>query len=187
MRRLTLTLLAVWSVAAHARTDTTVDAETGLASWQTETKGIQVRLTQISPDQARAFYQARGFPAVAAERYAAECVFMTVVRNIGDAPLRHRLADWRHVAAGQPPRAIRSKAQWERLWAQQGVPESARIAFSWAQFPTVQTFEPGDWNQGMTTYSVPRGGQFDLHFVWRAGGKIHIGTLEQVRCADEQS
>src|SRR5512143_444554 len=94
MRRLTLTLLAVWSAAAHAGTDFSVDAETGLASWQTETDGIQVRLTQISPDQARAFYQARGFSAADAERYARECVFMTVVRNIGDAPIRHRLADW---------------------------------------------------------------------------------------------
>lgn len=191
MRLLTLTLLAVWGTAAHAGTDFSVDAETGLASWQTETDGIQVRLTQISPDQARAFYQARGFSAADAERYASECVFMTVVRNIGDTPIRHRLADWRYVSAGQPPRAIRSKAEWERLWKQQGVAESARIAFTWAQFPTAQTFEPGDWNQGMTTYSVTRGAQFDLHFAWHtlkginAGGKLHSGTLEQVRCADE--
>ena len=117
MRLLPLTQLAVWGTATHAGTDLSVDAETGLASWQTETNGIQVRLTQISPDQARAFYQARGFSSEAAERYAHKCVFMTVVRNIGDTPIRHRLADWRYVYAGrQPPRAIRSKADWERLW-----------------------------------------------------------------------
>jgi len=185
MRLLTLTLLAMWGTAAHAGTDFSVDAETGLASWQTETDGIQVRLTQISPDQARAFYQARGFSAADAERYARECVFMTVVRNIGDTPIRHRLADWRYVAAGQPPRAIRGKADWERLWKQQGVTESARIAFTWAQFPAAQTFAPGDWNQGMTAFSVPRGGQFDLHFTWRVNGKPHNGTLEQLRCVDE--
>ena len=190
MRLLTLTLLAVWWAAAHAATDTSVDPETGMASWQTETDGIQVRLTQISPDQARAFYQARGFSVDNAERYAGECVFMTVVRNIGDTPIRHRLADWRYVSAGQP-RAIRSKADWERLWKQQGVTESARIAFTWAQFPTAQTFEPGDWNQGMTTYSVPHGGEFDLQFVWHTlkginvDDKLHHGTLEQVRCADD--
>ena len=89
MRLSTLTLLAVWSAAAHAATEASVDAETGLSSWQTETEGIQVRLTQISPDQARAFYQARGFSPAAAERYAAECVFMTVVRNIGDVAMKH--------------------------------------------------------------------------------------------------
>lgn len=191
MRLLTLTLLAVWSAAGHAGTDASMDPETGLASWQTETDGIQVRLTQISPDQARAFYQARGFSREAAERYASQCVFMTVVRNIGNAPIRHRLADWRYVATGQPPRPIRGKAEWESLWRQQGVPEPARIAFTWAQFPTAQTFEPSDWNQGMTAYSVPRGEVFDLHFAWRTldgrnpGGSVHRGMLEQVRCADE--
>ena len=184
MRRLTLTLLALWPLAAAATTESSTDPETGLVTWQTETAGIQVRLTQISPDQARAFYQARGFSAAAAERYAAECVFMTVVRNIGDAPIQHRLADWRYVSAGQAPRPIRSKTEWDRLWKRQGVAESARIAFNWAQFPATQTFAPGDWNQGMTTYSVPPGGPFDLRFVWRAGGKQHSGLLEQVRCAD---
>ena len=187
MRRLPLTLLAVWSAASLAGTETSMDAETRLATWQTETAGIQVRLTQISPDQARGFYQARGFSPEAAERYAAECVFMTVVRNVGDAPIRHRLADWRYEPAGQPPRAIRSKIQWERLWKQQGVAEAARIAFTWAQLPATQTFAPGDWNQGMTSYSVPRGGAFTLRFVWRADGKRHSGKLEQVRCADENA
>ena len=184
MRRLSLTLLALWPLAAAATTESSTDPETGLVTWQTETAGIQVRLTQISPDQARAFYQARGFSAAAAERYAGECVFMTVVRNIGDAPIQHRLADWRYVSAGQAPRPIRSKTEWDRLWKRQSVAESARIAFNWAQFPATQTFAPGDWNQGMTTYSVPHGGPFDLRFVWRAGGKQHSGLLEQVRCAD---
>lgn len=187
MHRIALTLLLTWSASALAATETEVDAETGLSTWQTETQGIQVRLTQISPDQARAFYQARGFSAEVAERYAAECVFMTVVRNIGEAPIDHRLADWRYRVAGQPPRAIRSKAQWERLWKQAGVAEPARIAFNWAQFPATQSFAPGDWNQGMTTYGVPRGGRFDLRFVWRSGGKTLSETLEQVQCAHEAS
>lgn len=187
MRRLAPTLLALWSLPALAATEHSIDPETGLGTWQTETAGIQVRLTQISPDQARAFYQARGFSAAAAARYAAECVFMTVVRNVGAAPIEHRLADWRYLVPGQPPRTIRSKVQWERLWKQAGVPEPARIAFTWAQFPATQTFAPGDWNQGMTTYAVPRGGRFDLRFVWRSGGKTLSGTLEQVQCADEAS
>jgi len=146
-----------------------------------------VRLTQISPDQARGFYQARGFSPEAAERYARECVFMTVVRNIGERPIQHNLANWRYVSANQPPSAIRSKLAWEHLWKRQGVAESARIAFTWAQFPATQTFAPGDWNQGMTAYSVPRDVLFDLRFVWHAGGQTHSGILEQLRCADETS
>ena len=186
MRRLTLTLLAAWPLVGFA-TEQIVDLETGLVTWQTETSGIQVRLTQISPDQTRAFYQARGFSPEAAERYARECVFMTVVRNIGERPIQHNLANWRYVPAGQPPNAIRSKVAWEHLWKRQGVAESARIAFTWAQFPATQTFAPGDWNQGMTAYSVPRDDPFDLRFVWHAGGQTHSGKLEQLRCADETS
>lgn len=187
MHRIPLALLLTWSASAFAVTEAAVDAETGLSTWQTETQGIQVRLTQISPDQARAFYQARGFAPGAAERYAAECVFMTVVRNIGDTPIEHRLADWRYTRSGQPARALRSKTEWTRIWEQQDVAPPARIAFTWAQFPSAQTFAPGDWNQGMTAYSVPRGETFTLHFVWRANGARHTGKLEQVRCADENA
>lgn len=185
MRLAALTLLGVCSTAAGATPE--IDPDTGLATWQAETAGVQVRLTQISPDQARAFYRARGFPAAAAEQYARECVFMTVVRNIGNTLIRHRLADWRYVAPGKPARAIRSKTEWERIWQRHGIDPAARIAFNWAQFPATQSFAPGDWNQGMTTYTVPHGGRFDLHFVWRAAGKRHTGKLEQVECAHESS
>jgi hypothetical protein len=185
MRRFALTLLAAWPLAGNAA-EPGIDPDSGLATWQTETQGIQVRLTQISPDQARAFYQARGFSAEAAERYAAECVFMTVVRNVGDTPIQHRLADWRYVYAGKTL-PIRGKTEWERLWKSLKVNEAARIAFTWAQIPATQTFAPGDWNQGMTAYHVPRGERFDLRFVWRANGKTLSGTLEQVQCADEAS
>ena len=184
MRRTALTRLAAWPLAAFA-TETSVDPDTGLATWQTEVHGMQVRLTQITPDQIRGFYLARGFSPEATERFARECVFMTVVRNTGHTTLLHRLANWRYVANGHPPRPLRGKAAWDYQWKRMGVPESARIAFEWAQLPTAQTYAPGDWNQGMTSYSVPRGGLFDLHFVWQAGGRTFTGKLENVRCADE--
>lgn len=154
-------------------------------TWQAETGGIQVRLTQITPDQARAFYQARGFSSAQAEHYANGCVFMTVVRNIGATPIQHRLSDWRYVAADGQPRQIRGKAAWARDWRRLGVPEPARIAFAWAQFPAAQTFAAGDWNQGMTHYSLPRGARFDLRFTWRESSKPRNGKLENLRCADE--
>lgn len=184
MRLRSLTLLALWGATASAA-EPGVDPDTGLRSWQTDQAGIQVRLTQISPDQARAFYLARGFTAAAVERYVAECVFMTVIRNVGDTPIQHRLADWRYAISGQPPQAIRSKTGWDRIWQQLGVNESARIAFTWAQIPATQTFAPGDWNQGMTTYNVPRDQPFNLRFVWRANGKTRSGLIEEVRCSNE--
>ncbi|HQT00234.1 hypothetical protein [Acidovorax sp.] len=185
MRRLTLSLLLAWPLAACAGAPT-LDPETGLATWQAEVRGVQVRLTQISPDQARAFYQARGFSAEAAERYAGECVFMTVVRNIGTTPIEHRLADWRYLQQGKRE-SIRSKADWDMLWMKLGVNEAARIAFNWAQFPATQIFAPGDWNQGMTSYRIGRGERFDLLFVWHTVGKTFSGTLHDVQCAPDAS
>jgi hypothetical protein len=179
-----LCALPVWAITAGA-TEASRDPETGLESWQIETRGIQVRLTQISPDQARAFYQARGFTAEQAEDYASSCVFMTVVRNIGTLPIEHRLADWRYVAGSGKARSLRSKAEWDATWVDRGVSEPARIAFARAQFPATQTFHAGDWNQGMTTYQLPRGSRFNLVVNWRAGDAARKTTLENVRCMDE--
>lgn len=186
MRRIPLTLLAAWPLAALSSAPS-IDAETGLATWETQTQGIEVRLTQITPDQIRGFYLARGFSREATERFARECVFMTVVRNVGDETLLHRLANWRYMTEGYPPRPLRGKAAWAYQWKRMGVPESARIAFEWAQLPTAQTYTPGDWNQGMTSYSVPHGETFDLQFVWQAAGKTFSGKLEHVRCADDNA
>ena len=183
MHRLTLTLLLFGFAPAWATTDVRSDPDTGLVTWQTQAHGAELRLTQIGPDQARAFYQARGFSPDAVEHYVAECVFMTVVRNVGDAAIAHRLSDWRYVQTGEAPRRVRSKAEWGRLWERLGVDESARLAFTWAQFPATQTFEPGDWNQGMTTYRVARDDPFDVQVRWRSAGRTHSAILENVRCA----
>lgn len=47
MRLRALTLLTVWSAGAGADIGVSLDAKTGLRTWQTDNRGIQVRLTQI--------------------------------------------------------------------------------------------------------------------------------------------
>ncbi len=78
-----------------------------------------------------------------------------------------------------------AKEDWLAQWQARGLAEPARIAFAWAQIPTEQTYEPGDWNQGMTSYRVPRGGTFDLHYVWHSEGKTHEDILRGARCAED--
>jgi hypothetical protein len=182
-----LVALALLLPAATARAGGTVysgDPDTGLGTWRVEAGGMAVRLTQITPDQARAFYLARGFPAADAEHFAAACVFMSVARNTGAEPLSYRLQDWRYGPAGGALHPVLTKEDWLAEWQARGVPESARLAFAWAQLPTEQTYEPGDWNQGMTSYRLPRGSRFDLRFVWRSGGRVHEGVLRDARCAE---
>jgi hypothetical protein len=160
----------------------TTDPDTGVESWSIEDRGFAVSLTQMLPDQARAFFLGRGFPRDAAERYAEACVFMTIVRNVGAAPLEFDLRGWR--VSGVPGvERLETREAWLVLWQTEGLGESQRIAFEWSQFPTTQSFEPGDWNQGMTTVKARPATRFDLELRWRSHGECQVAMLEGVRCA----
>jgi len=173
-----LSSLAVADGARHA-----VDPDTGAEAWETRAHGVHLQLTQILPDQARAFYLNRGFPADAAERFATACVFMTVLRNdAAPGEVAFRLADWRVAAEGKerPPLQI---DHWMAVWQSLGLSEPARIAFRWAQFPPEQEYAPGEWNQGMLSTGLPPGARFDLAARWSVAGRVYEGKLEGVRCA----
>lgn len=159
------------------------DPETGAATWEMRAHGVTLSLTQILPDQARAFYLNRGFPPDAAERYATACVYMTVLRNdAAPGELSFRLADWAVQSGGQArsPQAVET---WLEQWRGLGLTEEARIAFRWAQFPPEQEYAVGEWNQGMLTTGLPPGGRFDLIARWTVAGKPFEGKLENVVCA----
>jgi len=163
-----------------------MDEETGIESWQVSVRGVTVSLTQILPDQLRAFYVNRGFPVDVIEPYAVSCVYMTALRNDAAAGVAtFRIADWR-VVAGAQARAPISTAAWvTRLQpAQPG--HAAMIAFRWAQFPSEHAYQPGgDWNQGMLSTGLQPGEQFDLIASWHVDGQAIEGELKNVRCARE--
>lgn len=176
-------VLALAAPVCRAETRHATDPDTGAETWETRAHGVSLQLTQILPDQARAFYLNRGFPAEAAERYATACVYMTVLRNdAAPGEVGFRLADWRVVTEGRerPPRQVE---EWMAVWKELKLPEPARIAFRWAQFPPEQEYAQGEWNQGMLTTGLPPGGRFDLIARWSVAGKTYEGKLENVRCA----
>ncbi len=176
-------LLGFSSFAVADGTRHAVDPDTGATTWETRAHGVHLQLTQILPDQARAFYINRGFPAETVERYARSCVYMTVLRNdAAPGEVVFRLADWRVVSEGQARPPIRIE-EWMAYWDGLGLPEPARIAFRWAQFPPEQEYAPGEWNQGMLTTGLPPGGRFDLIARWSVAGKQYEGKLEDVHCA----
>lgn len=184
MSRLYLAAALALSLAlpAGAETRHAVDVDTGAETWETRAHGVTLSLTQILPDQGRAFYLNRGFPAEAAEAYATACVFMAVLRNdAAPGVVGFRLADWTIAQAGrgQPPRPVDA---WLAEWRRRGLPEAAVIAFRWAQFPPEQDYEPGDWNQGMLATGLAPGSRFDLTARWQVAGKTYEGTLHDVRC-----
>jgi hypothetical protein len=174
-------LIAGTSVLAEpGRTDPT----TGAATWELRQDGVTLSLTQLLPDQVRAFYSNRGFELASAEPFATACVYMTVMRNeSADGPISFRQADW-EVRTDSGPRPIPTLASWLDRWQASRVPQAARLAFRWAQLPPEQHYAPGEWNQGMLATGLPPGSRFDLIARWSLAGETQEGRLEEVRCAD---
>ena len=171
----------------------TTDPTTQLSTWETEAHDVHLRLTQISPEQARAFMQARGLDEKSVEEFARTCVYMTVLRNDGKAPIKFSMAEWRYVlrsatdadAPEQVPQTMLGKHDWLAKWQPRRLSRSVKLAFEWSQFPFEQTFAPGDWNQGMTTFELPAGSRFDLHVRWHQNGKLREGIVRDVQCPEK--
>jgi len=178
---------AVMSAVA-AETKHEVNAESGIQTWELHDQGVGFTLMQITPDQARGFFMARGFDREAVDYYASHCVFMTIVRNESVAEsISYNLADWRFYRENYKPGKLKLKDDWLNEWRQLKVAEPALIAFEWSQHPTAQTFEVGDWNQGMTTYAMPLGSIFNLKFLWKVNGVMHEAMLKDIQCASATS
>ena len=184
---LTIGCVAAWCIPAQAaEVKHEINAETGVESWQMRDQGVGFTLMQITPDQARGFFIGRGFDRPSVDYYASYCVFMTIVRNESVAEsIAYNLGDWRVYPAQGAPGKLKLKEEWLSEWRQRNVAEPALIAFEWSQHPTTQTFEVGDWNQGMTTYALPLGSYFDLQFRWKVNGAMHETTLKNVHCASD--
>lgn len=176
------------SEATTVQTRTKQDDEVGSYGWTLQTEnGVRFQLIQRVPDQTRSFYVARGFPLEAADRYATACVFQTIVENGTDnKELTIDLHDW-EVRNNGNRRPLRLTGQWQRRWEETGVSDSARIAFQWSQFPTVQRHAPGDWFQGMIATEVPPDTEFGLVIRWKENGQPREAVLKQLECAQDRT
>jgi len=178
-----LMLLPAVSIA-NPETSHYIDPDTKSETWQTSAHGVTFSLTQIQPDQARAFYVNRGFTMEQIEPYATSCIYMTVLRNDKASDvISYVLQDW-SIVTGDETRSPIKINEWMTQLKGTGAKQSALIAFRWAQFPPEQEYEPGgDWNQGMLTTGLPPESQFDAVARWTMKGKQYEGVLHNVRCA----
>ena len=175
-----VTLLS--SAACADETRYSQSPETGVATWETQTDQVHLRMTQITPDQARAFMAARGLDEKSVEEFAHHCVFMTVLRNASKRPITYCMAEWRYIPEDGVPQVMLTKHDWLARFQNRHLAQPVKLAFEWSQFPVEQTFHPGDWNQGMTTFELPPGSRFDVVYSWRQGKTLHEGTLKNVQC-----
>ncbi|EGV19061.1 hypothetical protein [Thiocapsa marina] len=161
-----------------------MDPQTGASTFETQAHGVTLSLTQLLPDQVRAFYVARGFDLADANVFAEACVFMTVLRNdAAPGEIDFRLTDW-EVRYDGATRSLPPPENWLTQWSARGVPDAAMLAFRWAQFPAEQSYAPGEWNQGMLATGLPPGSRFDLIARWTIADQTYEGRLDDVRCTD---
>ncbi len=146
---------------------------------------VTLTANPLGAAQRTAFYQARGFSATAIRPYAQACGFSLGLRNMGTRSIRTRLADWRAIGADGRQVALRLPAKWETDWARASVPESARIAFRWAQFQAENDFDAGDWIMGMATLESPLPGNFRLIARYRDDKGSHEIALDGLSCAHD--
>jgi len=164
------------------------DSDTGLRWWQVDGPALSLRLMQLLPDQTRAFFLGRGFPSEAADAFARRCVFQAIANNHAAAngpAIGSELSRWRVHADSTAARPPLLERDWQPRWAEMGVPQSARLAFRWALFPTEQRFAPGDGNWGMVAFGLSPGAHFDLAVVWTEDGMERRARVEGLRCAED--
>jgi len=171
--------------AISAEVETGHDPDTGLASWTWHHEEVSIQLVQRLPDQTRAFFLARGFSAAAAELIGGACVFQTIFRNDGERPVSYDLGEWMIHHNGED-RGLRTRGVWDREWQARGIDQPARIAFRWSLLPTVQRFEPGDYNWGMTSFGLPPGERFDLSLRISLDGQQVADKIPAIICAPDK-
>jgi len=154
-------------------------------TWQTHSHGVHFSLTQISPEQAQAFYSNRGFTLQQIESYASSCVYMTVLRNDTAPGTIHYVSNQWSVLVNNKVHSLTTVDEWLQHITDTKVKKSALIAFRWAQFPPEQEYEPGgDWNQGMLSIGLAPASQFDITARWDIEGTDYQATLQGVKCAE---
>lgn len=178
---LALTLLPAFAAAEQVHR---INPATKVETWEVSNHGVHFALTQILPDQVRAFYINRGFSQEQIESYATSCVYMTVLRNDKAPAAIHFVSnDWRIVISGIEKPLVPVDAWVDRL-SKTGAKKPALIAFRWAQFPPEQEYQPGgDWNQGMLSIGLPPASTFDIAAKWDMNGKNFEASLRGVKCA----
>lgn len=178
---------SLWVIAALLALSGTVTAKSSDPT-RLEQDGLKLELAALTPDQVRAFFHARGFPAGDSDHIVATaCLFRSAIGSAHTAKSSPEIAvalrEWRVTPAGKRPVAPKVREDWESVWKARGVSEDAAIAFYWALFPTEQTFFPNDYNWGFLTFGLAPDTTFDLTVAWSAGGKTFDTTIRGLQCA----
>jgi hypothetical protein len=186
--KLLLSAGLVSGMAQAGNITTGTDEQAQLPYWQYEDGGVSLRLVQRLPDQSRGFFMARGFSTEHAELIAQSCVFQTIFKNVSSdktaSPVSYDLNKW-VITYNNTKRKMKTREDWAKQWEKLNTPQPARIAFEWALLPTIQTYQAGDYNWGMSIFNLKPGSQFDLNISWTQYGKQSTTLIRGIQCATD--
>ncbi len=148
--------------------------------------GLKLEIAPLTLDQVRAFFIGRDFQPNDANFIAETgCVFRSAIGNSGesanDPEVVVQLAKWRVLADGQIT-GLKTRELWADVWKSRGVRETPAIAFHWALFPTLQQYQPSDYNWGLISFALPPGTRFDLELHWMHKGVEQKHMLKALEC-----
>ncbi len=126
--------LVLFSCNSSAAQTVSIDEATGIKTWKTHVHGVGFSVTQILPDQARAFYVNRGFSLKQIENYSTSCIFMAVLRNDSADGTIHYISNQWQVYTDSKLHKLVTVDEWVNRLSQEKAKKSALIAFRWAQF-----------------------------------------------------
>ena len=183
-----LIIFTLFPALARTAVVRSVDEQTALVSWKINEGDFEMQLTQLLPDQTRAFFLARGFSKQIANSIATSCIMQIIGRNNAQQGMPGSidvdLKLWRMLHNGME-RQLKLKQQWDSEWPDDKVSDAARLAFRWATFPTRQTFSSGDFGWGMASFGLVPGERFDLKVAWSAAGVGKDAWIRGIQCAEE--
>ncbi len=140
-----------------------------------------------TPEQISAFYEARGFPPEALERFRATCFITVHVDNKGDRVLWLETANWRITQAGVPVSRL-GRDHWNRVWDEIDLPQANRSTFGWTQLPDVRDLQPTEPVGGNIV--LPRNGRpYNIRANFHTGAGKRQGMIsvdfDNLHCAED--
>ena len=108
---------------------------------------LSIEFQPRTPEQIRAFYAARGFPASMVDLLAQQCFVTVRIHNTGSDVVWLDLAQWHFSVAGRP--LIRPhRDHWKSRWADMNIPLASQSTFRWTLLPESLDFQPDEQEGG---------------------------------------
>jgi len=181
LKSLFIPVLCIFAAPVNGQTEAPPPDDPTTAAWPFSAKhdGFNISLSPIPPDRIRAFFTGRDFPPEMIKKLASYCIIGTRIENTGTQEFSYDLSKWRYETPDGKQHKLKIKSDWIKEWREQG------IKFAFSQLAGNPTFLSGDWISSMTTYKLPPGSSFDLHYQWNIGGKDNKGIFKGVTCAED--